>query len=268
MGWQPMRSSAVGLVDQLVEHFGGLIRNHGLRVGVRLPSVRALAENAGVSRDTVVQAYDKLAAQGLVQSRRGSGFYVAAQRRVMEPAAVAGASAQPADFDTAYLLRGLFRDDSAGTGGAGCLPSSWMDQGLITGAMRAITRNNVRAEQSFLSYGHPQGFLPLRQQIASNLQAQEVPAHPEANLMTVGGVTHGLDLVVRCFLKPGDTVLVEDPAWFLIFGRLKYMGVNVVGVPRLPGGPDVAALASLAQPHGAESVCRRGPRGAAHCRAP
>lgn len=249
MGWQPMRSSAAGLVEQLVEHFGGLIRNHGLRVGMRLPSVRALAESAGVSRDTVVQAYDKMAAQGLVQSRRGSGFYVAAQRRVMEPAAVATASSQPADFDTAYLLRGIFRDDSAGTGGAGCLPSSWMDQGLITGAMRAITRNNVRAEQSFLSYGQPQGFLPLRQQIASNLQAQEVPAHPEANLMTVGGVTHGLDLVVRCFLKPGDTVLVEDPAWFLIFGRLKYMGVNVVGVPRLPGGPDVVALASLAQSH-------------------
>ncbi|MDN5506607.1 MAG: GntR family transcriptional regulator, partial [Comamonas sp.] len=60
LGWQPMRSSAAGLVEQLVEHFGGLIRNHGLRVGVRLPSVRALAESAGVSRDTVVQAYDKL----------------------------------------------------------------------------------------------------------------------------------------------------------------------------------------------------------------
>nr|WP_237704479.1 winged helix-turn-helix domain-containing protein [Comamonas thiooxydans] len=127
LGWQPMRSSAVGLVEQLVEHFGGLIRNHGLRVGVRLPSVRALAESAGVSRDTVVQAYDKLAAQGLVQSRRGSGFYVAAQRRVMEPAAVAAASAQPADFDTAYLLRGIFRDDSAGTGGrAVCLRAGWI----------------------------------------------------------------------------------------------------------------------------------------------
>lgn len=249
MGWQPMRSSGTALVEQLVEHFAGLIRNHGLRVGMRLPSVRALAQSAGVSRDTVVQAYDKLAAQGLLQSRRGSGFYVAAQRRVMEPAAVAVAPAEVVEFDTAYLLRGIFRDDGENTGGAGCLPPSWMDQGLITGAMRAISRQGARAELGFLSYGHPQGFLPLRQQIASNLQAQEVPAHPEANLMTVGGVTQGLDLIVRCFLKPGDTVLVEDPAWFLIFGRLKYMGVNVVGVPRLPGGPDVMALESLAQAH-------------------
>ena len=249
MGWQPMRSSGTALVEQLVEHFTGLVRNHGLRVGMRVPSVRALAQSAGVSRDTVVQAYDKLAAQGLLQSRRGSGFYVAAQRRLMEPAAVAEVPAEVVEFDTAYLLRGIFRDDGENTGGAGCLPSSWMDQGLITGAMRAISRQGARAELGFLGYGHPQGFLPLRQQIASNLQAQEVQAHPEANLMTVGGVTQGLDLIVRCFLKPGDTVLVEDPAWFLIFGRLKYMGVNVIGVPRLPGGPDVVALESLAQAH-------------------
>ena len=250
LGWQPMRSSSMGLAEQLVEHFGALVRNHGLRAGVRLPSVRALAESAGVSRDTVVQAYDRLAAQGLIVSRRGSGFYVAAQRSVTAPAvATESMSSQVVEFDTAYLLRGIFRESGDGTANAGCLPASWMDQGLITGAMRAITRHGARAEQSLLSYGLPQGFVPLRQHIASYLQAQEVPAHPELNLMTVGGVTQGLDLIVRCFLKPGDTVLVEDPAWFLIFGRLKYMGVNVVGVPRLPGGPDVVALQSLAQAH-------------------
>ena len=249
LGWQPVRPSSVGLVEQLVEYFGKLVRNHGLRAGARLPSVRALAQSAGVSRDTVVQAYDRLAAKGLIHSRRGSGFYVAAQRTVTAPAVAEAAAAQTVEFDTAYLLRGIFSEDGDGTGSAGCLPASWMDQGLITGAMRAITRQGARAEQGLLSYGLPQGFVPLRQHIASWLQAQEVPAHPELNMMTVGGVTQGLDLIVRCFLRPGDTVLVEDPAWFLIFGRLKYMGVNVVGVPRLPGGPDVQALQSLAQAH-------------------
>ncbi|HBK01022.1 MAG TPA: GntR family transcriptional regulator, partial [Delftia acidovorans] len=68
--WRPLRSSDLSLVDQLVDHYGGLIRHHGLRAGSRLPSVRALAQEAAVSRDTVVQAYDRLAAQGLVHSRR------------------------------------------------------------------------------------------------------------------------------------------------------------------------------------------------------
>ncbi|WP_312526120.1 PLP-dependent aminotransferase family protein [Comamonas sp.] len=252
-GWQPVRTGSASLVEQLVAHFSDRIRHHGLRTGMRLPSVRALADQAGVSRDTVVQAYDRLAAQGLVQSRRGAGFFVCAQRALAVAAAAPAASlAQGAAFDTAYLLRGIFREDADGsghTGSAGCLPASWMDEGLISGAMRAILKQGVRAERSLLGYGLPQGLAPLRRQIASTLQAQEVPAHPETQLMTVSGVTHGLDLIVRCFLQPGDTVLVEDPGWFLIFGRLNTMGVNVVGVPRLPGGPDVQALQALAAQH-------------------
>ena len=250
-GWRPLRGSGTALVEQLVEHFGGLIHNHGLRAGMRLPSVRALAESAGVSRDTVVQAYDRLTALGLVQSRRGAGFFVCAQRGVTAPAAATPANglAQGAAFDTAYLLRGMFRDGAESTGNTGSLPVGWMDQGLITGAMRAIARQGARAEAGLLGYGVPQGFLPLRQQIASLLQAQDVPAHPDTHLMTVSGVTHGLDLIMRCFLRPGDTVLVEEPAWFVIFGRLNSMGMNVIGVPRLPGGPDVAALESLARQH-------------------
>src|SRR2546427_631358 len=78
--WRPLRSSDLSLVEQLVDHYGALIRHHGLRAGSRLPSVRALAQQAGVSRDTVVQAYDRLAAQGLVHSRRGSGVFVSARR--------------------------------------------------------------------------------------------------------------------------------------------------------------------------------------------
>jgi len=250
-GWQPLRGSGNSLVAQLVAHFDGLIRNHGLRAGMRLPSVRTLADSAHVSRDTVVQAYDRLSAQGLVQARRGAGFFVCAQRDATAAGHTSSANslAQGAAFDTAYLLRGMFRDGAETAGSTGNLPGRWMNQGLITGAMRAIARQGSRAELELLGYGVPQGFLPLRRQIASILQAQDVPAHPETHLMTVSGVTHGMDLIVRCFLRPGDTVLVEDPGWFVIFGRLNAMGANVIGVPRLPDGPDVSALESLARQH-------------------
>ncbi len=117
---------------------------------------------------------------------------------------------------------------------------------MVSAAVRSVGRSIGR---SMLSYGAPHGLRALRQQIASGLQAQDVPAHPDHHLMTVAGVTHGLDLIVRLVVRPGDTVLVEDPGWFLIFGRLTALGARVVGVPRLADGPDVAALARLAETH-------------------
>ncbi len=249
--WQPVRSSNVALTEQLVAHYSALIRNHMLRAGMRLPSVRTQAEESGVSRDTVVQAYDRLAALELVHSRRGAGYFVNAAKAPAQPVKSAKPTlAQGAAFDTAYLLRGLFRAGAEHSGAAGMLPPSWMDEGMLNSAIRAMARSAGQSSRhSLLTYGLPQGFLPLREQIAAGLQAQDVPAHPETHLMTVGGVTQGLDLIVRHLVRPGETVLVEDPGWFLIFGRLTTLGVNVVGVPRLVGGPDLQALATLAAQH-------------------
>lgn len=245
--WAPLRNGGTSLVDQLAQHLATQIRNHGLRAGMRLPSVRAMADEAGLSRFTVVQAYDQLVAQGLVQSRKGSGFYVAAP---VSPISITSASdprmAPDAAFDTSFLLRSMFRSDTrqARAGNAGLLPAEWLDEGLVTAAVRSVGRS---MGSSLLDYGDPQGYGGLRQRVASLLQSQDIPAHPDANLLTVAGVTQGLDLVTRTLLRPGDTVLVEDPGWFLIFGRLAAHGLRVVGVPRLPDGPDTAALERLAQ---------------------
>jgi histidinol-phosphate/aromatic aminotransferase/cobyric acid decarboxylase-like protein len=62
-------------------------------------------------------------------------------------------------------------------------------------------------------------------------------------------VTQALDLVAREFTRPGDTIFVDDPAWFLMFGSFAAMGLKVVGIPRLADGPDLAQLASLAALH-------------------
>ncbi len=248
--WAPVRRSGISLADQLANHLAGQIHNHGLRPGMRLPPVRTMAQEAAVSRFTVVQAYDRLVAMGLVQSRRGSGFYVCPPVRLASAPDDAGAPglAPDAAFDTAFLLRSMFQPGMSGpdAAGAGLLPPAWLDHDMVCAAVRSVGRTLGRG---ISGYGLPQGYRPLRQQVASMLQAQDIPAHPDNNLMTVAGVTHGLDLIARCVVRPGDTVLVEDPGWFMIFGRLTALGANVIGVPRRPDGPDVEALARLAQAH-------------------
>lgn len=253
--WQPLRGSGMPLVEQLALHVEGLVRSHGLRAGMRLPSVRQLAEDSGVSRDTVVQAYDRLAAQSLIHSRRGAGFFVSALRKVdaLEgpfPAQGSGPPNRPADraIDTPYLVRTMFQQGAApeSSGSAGLLPPQWLAPEMLTSAIRSVGRS---AGLSLSGYGLPQGYAPLRQQIAAHLQAQDVPVHPEHNLLTVAGVTHGLGLILRLLVRPGDVVLVEDPAWFHMFGSLQAAGAQLVGVPRGPDGPDIAALAALAAQH-------------------
>lgn len=246
--WQPVREADASLVTQLADDLARRIDEQGMRPGTRLPSIRRMAEQSGVSRFTVVEAYDRLVARGLVQSRRGAGFFVRARSGTLAPVETASPGLSvPARVDVTWLLRSMFRDATPGSpGGAGLLPANWLDPDMVAGAIRAVGRS-VRA--NLVSYGRQQGYLPLRQQIASMLQGEGVPAHPEHHLLTTNGVTHGLDLIARHLVKPGDTVLVEDPAWFVFFGRLAAFGARVIGVPRGPDGPDLGLLERLAAEH-------------------
>jgi DNA-binding transcriptional MocR family regulator len=247
-GWQPVREADATLVNQLADDLARRIDDQGLRPGTRLPSIRKMAEQSGVSRFTVVEAYDRLVARGLVQSRRGAGFFIKARERQAAMQAAPVGLQTPARIDPAWLLRSMFGPGSKPDmpGSMGLLPPDWLDSEMVAAAVRAVGRS---ARNHLLVYGHPQGYEPLRQQLAAMLQAQGLPAHPERNLLTTNGVTHGLDLVVRHFVQPGDTVLVEDPAWFVIFGRLAAMGVRLIGVPRGPQGPDIAWLEKAAAEH-------------------
>ncbi|MGV7240870.1 GntR family transcriptional regulator, partial [Caballeronia sp. M23-90] len=64
------------LVERVMQAVQQRISNRTLSAGARVPSIRGLAETLQVSKSTVVEAYDRLAAEGVIQSRRGSGFYV------------------------------------------------------------------------------------------------------------------------------------------------------------------------------------------------
>lgn len=253
LGWQPQRAPGMPpLVEQLVQHCLQLLQHHSLRVGTRMPSVRQLADSAGVSRDTVVQAYDRLVAQGTLQSRPGAGFFVSTPPKLAMDKRTASATmptlAPGAAFDTPFLLRSIFRPHNhvRFDGSTGMLPAHWMDHDMLNAAIRSVGRS---AGMQLLSYGVPQGYAPLRQQLAAYMLSQGLAVDPEQELMTVAGVTQGMDLILRSTLRPGDTVLVEDPAWFLVFGLLRSLGVQVLPVPRRPDGPDLQVFEHLARTH-------------------
>src|SRR6188474_2908677 len=95
------------LPAQLAARFAQRIENHALRPGTRLPSIRDCAEESRVSRSTVVEAYDRLIAAGLIESRRGSGFYVRLQasKLALRRAHAAGHTLPGTVLDVSWLLR-------------------------------------------------------------------------------------------------------------------------------------------------------------------
>lgn len=250
------RESGETLSDQIVRSVAARIDDRLLRGGARMPSIRAFAAAHGVSAFTVVASYDKLVATGYLESRRGAGFFVR-ERAPMALNAADGAAAhagmaaarprlESKPIDVVWLVRNMFRQmPHHQMPGSGVLPPEWLDGTAIANALRAVSRQNPNL---LVGYGLPQGFLPLRQQLQHKLAELEIAAAPE-QIVTTAGVTQALDMVAREFTRPGDTIFVDDPAWFLMFGSFAALGANVIGIPRLADGPDIARLAEMAAIH-------------------
>jgi DNA-binding transcriptional MocR family regulator len=152
-----------------------------------------------------------------------------------------------APIDATALIRGMFRPASAlPSPGVGTLPESWLDAALLQRALRQVS--GPGSADGWLGYGNPAGDDSLRQALTRRLSDLGVPTHAEQIVTTVGA-THGLDLVSRTLLQPGDAVLVDEPGWAVEFARLARLGVRILPVPRGPQGPDLAVMEALCQAH-------------------
>ena len=235
------------LVEQITGFLRTRIDERALRAGTRMPSIRRFAEDNGVSRFTVVEAYDRLVAQGYLESRRGSGFYI---RERPQPVRRAPEPREPAAtrIDVVWLLHHLYAgNDNRDVllAGSGCLPESWLDEEMLQSGLRALSR---REPSALTGYGTPRGYAPLRNLLQVHLAELEIRAEPD-NIVLTAGASHALDLVARYFLQPGDAVLVDDPGYYVLFGRLAAMGMRPIGVPRGGDGLDVERLDALAKEH-------------------
>ncbi|KQT79787.1 GntR family transcriptional regulator [Methylobacterium sp. Leaf465] len=237
-------SSKRSLVETVAGAITDRIDSRQLMPGARLPSVRAFAEAMGVSKSTVVEAYDRLGAEGAIVARRGSGFYVAGKTRPLCLKAV-GLQLDRA-VDPLWITR---QSMQAGPDlvmpGSGWLPSSWMPDEAIRRGLRQLARGSAT---NLVSHDQPLGFPPLRAQIARRLAEKGVEAGAD-QVVLVDSATQALDLLCRFLLEPGDTVLVDDPCYFNYHGLLRAQRARVVGVSMTPSGPDLAALAAHLAEH-------------------
>lgn len=203
-----------------------------------------MAASSGFSISTVVEAYDRLAAEGVVRPRPGSGFYVAAP---LAPLALDRIAPEvDREVDPLWMLRqSLATSDEVLRPGCGWMPQTWMAEDAVRKNLRLLTRDGSVA---LTSYASALGSPVLRTLLARRLAEQGIEAGPDRILLTDSG-THALDLICRFLIQPGDTVLVDDPGYFNFLSLLRAHRATIVTVPMTPTGPDTAVLSQVLAEH-------------------
>lgn len=124
------------------------------------------------------------------------------------------------------------------------------EDGIATDHLAASVRDTS------VRYGEPLGDGALRLVLATRLQGMGIGARAEHIVITVGA-THALDIISRTRLKPGDSVMVEEPGWAVEFARLSALGMRILSVPRGPQGPDLAVMQRLCEAHAGTAAAPR-----------
>jgi DNA-binding transcriptional MocR family regulator len=224
--------SGATLAETIARRLQGDIEAGTLAVGTRLLSIRQAAVHFGVSKNTIVDAYEQLVLSGHATARAGSGFAVA-------PGVAAARRSRPSHVteavDIASLLSAQLEQDFDVRVGDGRPPASWTEESEVRRYLGAYGRA-LPADSD--AYGSAMGFLPMRQQLVRRLVDQQIDAS-ENNLLLTFGANHALDLIIRAMVSPGDTVFVDEPGYYPLFAKLKLARANVVGIARTPDGPDV-----------------------------
>ena len=228
---------------QVAEGIEKLIADDILRIGDKLPSVRVLSDEYGISMGTAFQAYYLLEGKGLIESRPKSGYYVRFNhRRFPDMPNTFLADPVASEVSIKDMITTVYKDVKAtdvinfalAVPAIELLPAAKLNKSVL----HALRTSNDHC----LGYEQVQGNIDLRKQVArlafnwgGNVTSDDV--------VVTAGCMEALILCLRAVTKAGDTVAVEKPSYFGIYQAMESLGLKVVEVSSDPElGPDLKSL--------------------------
>ena len=230
--WQLDRAGRTPLARQIYMQVRSAALSGALRPGSRVPSSRAMASKLGVARASVVSAYEHLLAEGYLESRQGSGTFIASNLaglasrprpapRVVRRAVPTSAQTFP-EFERSALQSDARPFNTGRTLVDARTVETWRK--LTHRAVRGLGAND-------LGYTDPAGLIELRTSICEYLQAARGVLCDPAQVVITAGTQQAIDLAIRVLLKVGDDVWVEDPGYPLTRAQLLLAKVRPHAVP-------------------------------------
>jgi len=255
------RTDSVPLYQQICRGLREAILSGEIAEGTRLPTERALARELEVNRTTVMNAYNELASEGLIEGHVGRGTLVRrSYRRELD---------EPFESDYPTWLFGLAEGEDALLGPdarvLGELASMGERKEIISFAsgtpapellpaelLRIVVDDELAsARQQALGYCPVEGLQSLRRGIAARMRTRGVAIDLQ-HVLILSGSTQGIGLIARFLLNQGDEVVVEIPTYLGAINTFRALGAKVIGVPMDNEGMRVDLLESI--------LARRQPR--------
>lgn len=243
------------LYEEVAERMSRLIEEGIFRAGERIPSVRALSRQFGISVSTVLEAYSVLEDRGVIQARPQSGYYVNARVPAIPASTeVSHRSLNPTRVGNMAMSFSILRAASqegiiplgAAIPNAEHLPVERLNRMLSA----AVRRHPVQS----VSYDVPPGCGSLRAQIARRSLSFGCSLAP-GEIVTTGGCVEAVMLALRATCKPGDIVVVESPTYYNFLLLIESLNLRALEVPCHPrDGVSIEAL-RYAMDHNRISAC-------------
>lgn len=214
---------------QVVEQIRTRIRSGALPTGSRLPPIRQLANELGLTRLTVHNAYAELQADGWIESFVGRGSFVAER-----PGAKAQMRPSPVLPPLPLLQPGALGEVMQLSRQPHMISFAQAAAATETFPVREFSRiiQQVVSDDgaALFDYGMTQGEQALREQLSMYLLDRSLQIPPDQIVVTAGA-QQGIDIVLRALVRPGDTVLVEQPTYLGMIERMQMQGLKLVAVP-------------------------------------
>jgi GntR family transcriptional regulator / MocR family aminotransferase len=254
--------SGTTLQERIYNGIRSGVLSHRLASGSRLPSSRELAESMAVSRNTVVLAYDRLAAEGYIELKSGIGTFVSKElpEKCLQPEPAEHSDGwtgcikdrlypnieflaeRPVIIEKGFKLPSI--DFWYGRANPRLFPTAtWR---------RLITHNLGRAAVNMIEYPPAAGLPELRQAIAEHAAINRGIKTDWRNVIVTTGAQEAFDIIAKLFIKPGTRVAIESPCYQGIAFTLRAHGATLIPIPVDSGGMKIDCLE---RQRGAALVC-------------